>query len=97
MIKYQFYLGAWGQTFEHLSSIRRYSHQPLTTSISTIDLTEKSTLRRKAQSLDGLHQVGISAQPIITNRLNPPTTVNYTSDHQSTDDDEEEEIFHTRL
>jgi len=80
-----------------MQSIRRYSHQPLTTSFSSTDISEKSTLRSKARSLDNLHQVGISAQPIIINKYNPPKNINYTIDHHSTDEDDDESVLHTRL
>lgn len=47
--------GAWQTTFEHIPSIRRYSHQSLTsTPISLItgkNLTKKSALKTKARSL----------------------------------------------
>jgi len=101
--KFVFDLGAWEHTLEHIPSIRRYSYQPLTTSISTTNLTEKSTLRTKARSLDALHQVGITAQPIRTNRFTPSNHVNHTTDHQSADtdtdddDDDEESVLHTRF
>lgn len=95
-------LGAWERTLEHIPSIRRYSYQPLRTAMSTTDLTEKSTLRIKARSLDSLHQVGITAQPIITRRFNPshpvlPTISHYSTDEEDDDDDDEESILRTRL
>jgi len=57
-----FYLGAWQVTFEHLSSIRRYSYQALTSSpISSItgkNLTKKLALTTKARSL-GMFSKGL--------------------------------------
>lgn len=97
-------LGAWEQTLEHIPSIRRYSYQPLRTAMSTTDLTEKSTLRMKARSLDSLHQVGITAQPIITRRFIPSNPILPTISHHSTDeednyddDDDNVSILRTRL
>ena len=86
-------LGAWEHTFEHIPSMRRYSYQPLTTSMSATNLTEKSTLRTKARSLDALHQVGITAQPI---RLTPTKYLEHSTDTDD-DDDLEESVLHTRL
>ncbi len=111
--KLVFDLGAWERTHEHLPSIRRYSYQPLAPSSSSTNLTEKSTLRTKARSLDNLYQVGISAQPIITNRFPPSQNINYTINHHNSDedndnnnddddddvddDDDNESVLHTRL
>ena len=78
--------------------MRRYSYQPLTTSYSLTDLTDKSTLKTKARSLDNLYQTGITSQPIILNRFNPSRNINYTIDRHSTDeDDDNESVLHTRL
>ncbi len=41
--------------------------------------------------------MGIAAQPIITNKYNPPKNINYTIDHHTTDDDDNESILRTRL
>lgn len=61
--------------------------------MSSIDLTERSTLTRKAHSLDDLVQVGISSQPIVPIRISPATT-NYQTDEE---DDNDESVQHTRL
>jgi len=87
------FLGAWESTFEHVSSLRRYSHQPLVVSASSSDLTDRSAVKRKAQSLDNLHQVGITAQPIHRSTIEVDTSSRSYDD----DDDDNESVLHTRL
>jgi len=55
MISNHFFIGAWQLTSEHLPSIRRYSHQPLTSSpvspVRSRALTKKPPSITKARSL----------------------------------------------
>ncbi|CAF3591123.1 unnamed protein product [Rotaria sp. Silwood1] len=89
----------WEQTVEHLPSIRRYSHQPITASTSTINLAQKPILKTKARSLDNIYQTISTSEFIVPNRFNPSKNITYISDHHTTDDDDddEEQIIHTRL
>jgi ribosome assembly protein YihI (activator of Der GTPase) len=110
-----FYLGAWEVTFEHLSSIRRYSYQALTSSpISSItgkNLTKKPTLTTKARSLgmfskdfilfyfiilDDLHQMNISSQSFVTNKIDQSKSIDHLSIDEDNDNDDAS-AYHTRL
>ena len=57
-------LGAWQNTFEHLPSIRRYSHQPLTStpssSISAKISNKEPGLKTRARSLSKLDRSSAS-------------------------------------
>ena len=91
-----FILGAWQQTHEHLPSNRRYSYQPLATSISTTDLTQNWTLKTKARSLDNLYQTNNSLHPIIHNRF-PSSIILNSSIEEDVDDDDNEPVLQTRF
>ncbi|CAF1311981.1 unnamed protein product [Rotaria magnacalcarata] len=96
---------AWAQTTEHLSSIRRYSYQPLATSTSSVNLTRKPTSRTQTRSLENIYQTSIDSKSILTNRFNPSHSLSHTTAHHTTTDDEEDDdddgdtvsITHTRF
>ncbi|CAF3902550.1 unnamed protein product [Rotaria sordida] len=88
----------WKLTFEHSSSIRRYSYQPLTSlsksSIIDRNLIKESILRTKARSLGNIHQTNISSQSMVNNTINRSNNIDHIIDE---DDNYDTSVYQIRI